>query len=82
MKVRTVSHVNKSELDDKLAIVTVANKASLWVKFLEGDKAPHSMKRSYSQIKLCEPVVAVTPAGMQNDVETGEPQLETLLFAD
>ena len=82
MKVRTVSHVNKSELDDKLAMVTVANKASLWVKFLEGPKESHNLKRTYSQIKLCEPVVAVTPAGMQNDVETGEPQRETLLFAD
>ena len=73
MKVRTVSHVNKSELDDKLAMVMVVNRASLWVKFLEGNKETHDMKRTYSQIKLCEPVVAVTPAGMQNDVETGEP---------
>ena len=73
MKVCTVSHVNKSELDDKLAMVMVANRASLWVKFLEGPKESHNLKRTYSQIKLCEPVVAVTPAGMQNDVETGEP---------
>ena len=73
MKVRTFSHVNKSELDDKLAVVMVANKSSLWVKFLEGPKESHNMKRTYSQIKLCDPAVAVTPAGMQNDVETGEP---------
>ena len=74
MKVRTVSHVNKSELDNKLARVTTANRASLWVKFLEGPKESHNLKRTYSQIKLCEPVVAVAPAGMENDVETGEPE--------
>ena len=60
MKVRTVSHVHKSELHDKLAIVTVVNKLSLWVKLLEGDRINHSLKRSYSQIKLYEPVLAVT----------------------
>ena len=73
MKVRTVSHVNKSELDNKLARVTTANRASLWVKFLEGPKESHNMKRTYSQIKLCDSAVAVAPAGVQTDVETGEP---------
>ena len=57
MKVRTVSHVNKSQLHDKLAVVTVMNKIWLWVKLLEGDMINHSLKRSYSQIKLYEPVL-------------------------
>ena len=60
MKVRTVSGVSKSELHDTMAIVTVVNKSSLWVKLLEGEKMNHSLKRSYSQIKLYEPVLAVT----------------------
>ena len=60
MKVRTFSGVRKNELHDKLAMVTVANKSWLWVKLLEGERINHSLKRSYSQIKLYEPVLAVT----------------------
>ena len=73
MQVRTVSGVSKDELHDKKAIIETLNKASLWVRFLEGPKKNDTMKRYYSQIKLYEPVPAVTPAGMQSVQETQEP---------
>ena len=63
---RTISGVDKAELHDKLAEVTVVNDSSLWVKLKEGIRSGDSIKRTYKQIRICsDPTLppAVAPAG-------------------
>ena len=54
MVVKTVSGINKGELHDKKAEITMVNPASVWVRLLEGPLAGtenDEMKRTYKQIR-------------------------------